>query len=127
MKTTINILALGLSLAGLGYALPTLDVELAPRAACATGLHMIVARASTEAAGEGIIGTVATAVKLRVSGSDSESVVYPASLTDYVNSETQGITAMTKLIRDYTARCPTTKIALLGYSQVSLKGDLWKR
>lgn len=119
MKTTIHILALGLGLSQLGYALPTLDVDLAPRAACATGLHMIVARASTEAAGEGLIGGVASAVKLRVSGSDSESVDYPATLTDYVNSESKGITAMTKLIKDYTTRCPNTMIALLGYSQVN--------
>ena len=85
---------------------------------CATGVHMIVARASTEPAGEGIIGAVATMVKASVPGSDSEAVDYPATLTNYTTSEPSGVAAMTKLITDYTTRCPDSKIALLGYSQV---------
>jgi acetylxylan esterase len=79
---------------------------------------MIVARASTEQPGEGIIGAVATQVQQEVPGSDSEAVVYPATLTDYLNSEASGVAAMTLLIQSYVARCPSSKIALLGYSQV---------
>ncbi len=84
---------------------------------CASGVHMIVARASTEAPGEGIIGAVATQVQNSLPGSDSEAVVYPATLTDYVNSEQSGVAAMRQLIQSYEARCPSSKIALLGYSQ----------
>lgn len=86
--------------------------------ACATGVHMIVARASTEQPGQGIIGAVATQVQQQVPGSDSEAVDYPATLTDYLNSEASGVAAMTKLIENYAARCPNSKMALLGYSQV---------
>ncbi|ESZ99123.1 carbohydrate esterase family 5 protein [Sclerotinia borealis F-4128] len=80
-------------------------------------MHMIVARASTEAPGEGIIGSVATMVKAALPGSDSEAVVYPATLTQYQSSEASGVAAMTKLILDYAAKCPSSKIAVLGYSQ----------
>jgi len=85
---------------------------------CASGVHMIVARASTEAPGEGIIGAVATQVQQAVLGSDSEAVDYPATLTDYLNSEASGVAAMKQLVQSYVARCPNSKIALLGYSQV---------
>lgn len=82
-------------------------------------VHMIVARASTEAPGEGIIGAVATSVKSAVPGSDSEAVDYPATLTNYTTSESSGVAAMQNLIQSYATRCPTSKMALLGYSQVS--------
>lgn len=94
---------------------------------------MIVARASTEASGEGIIGAVATQVQQSVPGSDSEAVDYPATLTNYTSSEASGVAAMQKLIQDYVARCQSSKIALMGYSQVSLSGfhrerlsDFWQ-
>ena len=86
--------------------------------ACATGVHMIIARASTEAPGPGIIGAVAAQVQQSVPGSDSEAVDYPATLTNYVASESSGVAGMQKLIESYVARCPNSKIALLGYSQV---------
>ncbi|KAA8571915.1 hypothetical protein EYC84_001864 [Monilinia fructicola] len=67
-------IALGLSLTTLASA-----AGYYPRAS--TGgcvgdgaVHMIVARASTEPAGEGIIGSVATMVKKQLPGSDSEAV-----------------------------------------------------
>jgi acetylxylan esterase len=94
--------------------------------ACVTsGVHMIIARASTESPGPGIIGAVATMVQSSVPGSDFESVDYPATLTDYFNSEASGVAGMQKLVRNYAARCPDSKIALLGYSQVSLARILW--
>ncbi|KUJ06810.1 cutinase-domain-containing protein [Mollisia scopiformis] len=93
--------------------------------ACATGVHMIVARASTEQPGQGIIGAVATQVQQQLPGSDSEAVDYPATLTDYLNSEASGVAAMTKLVENYAVRCPNSKMALLGYSQgAQVVGDM---
>ncbi|TVY29324.1 Acetylxylan esterase [Lachnellula hyalina] len=125
--------SLGSGLGGLasgsGFALPTAASISTPTVptgfvkrqsatgACATGIHMIVARGSTEAAGQGLIGQVATAVQNAVPGSDSEAVDYPASLTDYLGSEASGVADMTKLIQAYAAKCPDSKIGLLGYSQ----------
>jgi acetylxylan esterase len=62
---------------------------------CASRVHIIVARASNEIQGEGIVGSVASAVVNRVLGSDSVAVVYPATLDNYKSSESQGVTAMT--------------------------------
>lgn len=86
---------------------------------CASGVHIIVARASTEAQGEGAIGAVAVEIEAAIPGSDSVAVVYPALLEPYPPSEEAGTAAMTALIQEYVASCPRTKIVLLGYSQVS--------
>ncbi|KAF7936633.1 uncharacterized protein EAE97_007999 [Botrytis byssoidea] len=83
----------------------------------AGAIHMIVARASTEAPGEGIIGSVATMVKASLPGSDSEAVDYPATLTQYQASEASGVAAMQKLVQAYAEKCPGSKMAVMGYSQ----------
>ncbi|KAK1983914.1 cutinase [Colletotrichum cereale] len=85
--------------------------------ACATSVHIIVCRASTERPGTGVIGEIATNIQGQIPGSDIEAVDYPAELNPYNPSEEAGVTAMTKLVRDYAARCPDTKMVLMGYSQ----------
>ncbi|KAH8897976.1 cutinase [Thozetella sp. PMI_491] len=82
-----------------------------------TGVHMIVARASTEKPGTGIIGAVATQVQQQIPGSDIVAVDYPATLDNYLTSESQGVSAMTKLVNDYAVACPNSKMVLMGYSQ----------
>ncbi|TVY54615.1 Acetylxylan esterase, partial [Lachnellula suecica] len=132
---TSSLLILGLGLSNVCIAAPSLPTKLfaaikagnptasgnstasAANTTCATGVHMIVARASTESPGQGIIGAVATQVQQAVPGSDSEAVDYPATLTNYTASEASGVAGMQKLIQDYAARCPNSKMALLGYSQ----------
>jgi hypothetical protein len=84
---------------------------------CSPGVHMIVARASTEQPGTGIIGAVAQNVSQQIPGSSIVAVDYPATLENYQASEAQGVTAMTKLVQDYAAACPTSKMVLMGYSQ----------
>lgn len=78
---------------------------------------MIVARASTEAAGEGATAAVANLIAASLPGSDSVAVDYPATLDDYLNSQAAGVSAMTTMIQQYVASCPSSKIVLLGYSQ----------
>lgn len=82
-----------------------------------TAVHMIVARASLESPGPGVIGGVATQVVQQLPGSDIVSVDYPATLDNYQSSEALGVVAMTKLLTDYAARCPSSKIVMMGYSQ----------
>ncbi|KAJ0152673.1 Acetylxylan esterase 2 [Colletotrichum tanaceti] len=85
--------------------------------ACATGVHMIVARASTERPGTGVIGRVASNIQAQIPGSEIEAVDYPAELNPYAPSQQAGVKAMTKLVKDYAAACPQSKMVLLGYSQ----------
>jgi hypothetical protein len=85
-----------------------------------SSVHIIVARASTEPPGTGIIGLVAKQVQSQVSGVDIASVDYPATLDNYVNSQTAGVTAMTNMVTDYATKCPNSKMVLMGYSQVSI-------
>jgi hypothetical protein len=70
------LLSFGLSLSALCITSPTANDNyslqsragnlLAANTTCASGVHMIVTRASTEAPGEGIIGAVATQVQQSV-------------------------------------------------------------
>jgi len=85
--------------------------------ACSTGIHMIVARGSTETPGLGKIGVVAGNASLVVPGSTSAAVDYPASLGDYDDSVEEGRVNIVQMISEYTTRCPESKIVLLGYSQ----------
>ncbi|CAN8101533.1 unnamed protein product [Discula destructiva] len=88
-------------------------------APCVTGdaVHMIIARASLEPPGPGVIGQVATQVMAQLPGSDTEAVAYPATLNNYPSSEAAGVSAMTALLTGYASRCPDSKIVMMGYSQ----------
>lgn len=83
-----------------------------------SGVGMIVARASTEAPGTGIIGSVADDVASQMPGSTITAVDYPATLENYQSSEGTGVAAMTKLVQNFTTSCPESKMVLMGYSQV---------
>jgi len=87
---------------------------------CSAGAHIIVARASTEPPGTGIIGAIANRVAERIPGSDIVAVNYPATLREYVESESAGVVEMRKLVVEYATACPKSSIVLMGYSQVFL-------
>ena len=81
-------------------------------------MNLIVARASTEAAGEGITQSLATQI---VSSSkqtvSQEAVVYPATLSNYTSSESRGVTNAEQELTTAVRNCPNQKEVLLGYSQ----------
>jgi acetylxylan esterase len=89
----------------------------APASGCAA-VNLIVARASTEAPGEGITQSLATQIvnssKQTVS---QEAVVYPATLTNYASSESLGVTNAEQELTTAVNNCPNQKEVLLGYSQ----------
>lgn len=87
--------------------------------ACVSGnaVHMIVARASLEPPGFGVLQNISTRVIEQLPGSNAEAVVYPATLDGYQGSEGQGVTAMTQLVNNYAQACPNSKMVLMGYSQ----------
>lgn len=85
--------------------------------ACATGVHIIAARGSTEPPGEGPLQAVSASIEQSVPGSNDIAVVYPATLIGYDSSEADGVTNMKQEIASYVQQCPTGKIVLLGFSQ----------
>ncbi|PGH13978.1 hypothetical protein AJ80_06118 [Polytolypa hystricis UAMH7299] len=86
------------------------------RQSCAP-VHIITARASTERAGEGIIGSVASNIVRANPGTTRDSVDYPALLFPYASSSSQGVSALTEQLTDFVNQCPDSKVVLLGYSQ----------
>ena len=89
-------------------------------------VQLIVARASTEAPGDGTIGSLATLIEGDVSATvGNEAVVYPATLTNYASSVAKGDSAMATDIENAVSACPNEKIILLGYSQgAQVVGDV---
>jgi hypothetical protein len=89
----------------------------APGSGCAQ-VAIITARASGEAAGEGITGALVTQIVNSSSQTVSRaSVTYPATLTNYANSSAQGVAALKTQLTNQVQSCPNQKIVLLGYSQ----------
>lgn len=86
---------------------------------CTSGLYMIVARGSLEPPGLGYMGEVSGNVSLKIPDSTTEAVMYPATEIGYTSSEAVGVANMTLLLDEYLAKCPSGKVALMGYSQVS--------
>ncbi|GAA5198416.1 hypothetical protein GCM10023322_71770 [Rugosimonospora acidiphila] len=89
----------------------------APGSGCAA-VQIITARASTEAPGEGISGSLVTQI-VNSSGQTvaRASVSYPATLTNYAASSAQGVAALKQQLTSQVQRCPNQKIVLVGYSQ----------
>lgn len=89
----------------------------APGSGCAA-VHVITARASTEAPGEGITGALVTQIVNSSQQTVSRaSVNYPATLNNYANSSAQGVTALKQQLSTQVQNCPSQKIVLAGYSQ----------
>ena len=104
-----------LSLAAL--AAPAARAVPAPGSGCAA-VNIITARASTEAQGEGITGSLVTQIVNSSTQTVShEAVVYPATLTNYASSESQGVTNAKQELTTAVQNCPGQKEVLLGYSQ----------
>lgn len=96
---------------------PDLDSTDEAIEACAA-VHIITARASTEAPGEGITGALVTQI---INASDQTitraSVNYPATLNNYANSSAQGVSALKAMLTTQVQNYPDQKIVLAGYSQ----------
>jgi hypothetical protein len=81
-------------------------------------VHIITARASTEAPGEGISGALVTQIVNSSQQTVSRAAVsYPATLTNYASSSAQGVSALRQQLTTQVQNCPSQKIVLVGYSQ----------
>lgn len=87
---------------------------------CADGLQIIVGRGTGEDAGPGVLKIVADQISSKVKGSKVVAVDYPAtSLSpNYFDSVKDGTKEVHDDIVNYAKKCPKSKIAYLGYSQV---------
>ena len=99
------------------FVAPEARAVTAPPSGCAA-VNIITARASTEAQGEGITGSLVTQIVNSSTQTVSrEAVVYPATLTNYTSSESQGVTNAEQELTTAVQNCPNQKEVLLGYSQ----------
>ena len=102
-----------------------LTAPLVPRQGCPAGVHIIAARGSTEAVGEGKLQDLSNNIGAQIPGSTNEAVVYPATLLPYESSEETGVTDMRQLIMDFVTKCPSAQLVLTGFSQgAQIVGDV---
>lgn len=105
-----------LALAGI-MAIPALATTAPPGTICAD-VHVIAARASTEAPGAGIIGSLVSRVQSTSRQTVStDAVDYPALLNPYAPSAAEGTRALAGQLTRQVTTCPDQKIVLVGYSQ----------
>jgi hypothetical protein len=120
MKTLLTLSMLSGSLvfgACIGPGDSDADITSQAATTCAA-VHIITARASTEAPGEGITGALVDQIISSSTQTITRAAVdYPATLTNYNSSSLQGINALTSLLTTEVQDCPSEKIVLLGYSQ----------
>lgn len=116
-----NILAFSLIASTLATPIET---ELEKRASCPT-VHIFGARETTASAGYGSSSTVVNGLLSAYSGSTAEAISYPAcggqascGGVSYSSSVAQGIAAVASAVNSYHTQCPSTKLVLVGYSQV---------
>ena len=90
------------------------------------GIHVFGARETTASPGYGSAGTVVNLILNSHSGSTAEAINYPAcggqsscGSISYANSVIQGINAVVSQVNTFNQNCPSTKLVLVGYSQVS--------
>lgn len=99
------------------FVAPAASAVTAPSSGCAA-VNIITARASTESPGEGITGSLVTQIVDSSTQTVSrEAVVYPATLTNYPSSESQGVINAEQELTTAVQNCPSQKEVLLGYSQ----------
>jgi acetylxylan esterase len=116
-RTRLLIAGAVAALAATAIGVGTASAVSAPASPCAA-VHVLAARASTEAPGAGVIGSLVRRIQNGVSSSVSTSAVdYPALLAPYDSSSTAGDTATRKQLTDQVKQCPDQKIVLVGYSQ----------
>jgi acetylxylan esterase len=103
-----------ISLAALVSSAPV----ILPRTTCYSGVYVIGARGSDEAAGFGSVASVVSSVLSAVPNSGSIALNYPASVLDplYDDSVTDGINTMISLVQTYVDDCGG-EIVLTGFSQ----------
>lgn len=120
-----NFLTLSL-LAG-ALAVP-IEGELEKRITCPS-VHIFGARETSASPGYGSSSTVVNGILSAYSGSTAEAISYPAcggqsscGSVSYSSSVAQGIAAVASAVNSYNTQCPSTKLVLVGYSQVSISG-----
>jgi hypothetical protein len=89
-------------------------------------VHIIATRASTEQPGAGIIGSLVEEVSSQTSQSVStDATDYPAVLTPYGPSVSEGVQALTEQLQTQAENCPGQQVVLMGYSQgANVIGDV---
>ncbi|KAG5922820.1 hypothetical protein E4U42_005239 [Claviceps africana] len=110
-------------LSNLGLLLFTLRGVRSHDSSC-PDVHIIVARGTGVPPGYDLYLPLVNKLKLIYKGSTSESVDYPAcgggplcGGLSYGDSARQGTAAVGKTVNDFNAKCPQTKIIMMGYSQ----------
>lgn len=103
-----------------------LNLNVLPRQAACPNVHIFGARETTVSPGYGTAGVVVNLVLNSNPGSTAEAIVYPAcggqascGGQSYAQSALAGTAAVASAVNAYNARCPNTKLVLVGYSQVS--------
>lgn len=95
-------------------------LDLESRQSTCLAVHIFGARETTAPASYGSAGTVVNLILNAHPGSTAEAINYPAAGGDSYGSSVQaGVQAVMNQVNAFYAKCPSTKLVLVGDSQVS--------
>lgn len=97
-------------------------IQVEERASC-PNIHIFGARETTAPSGYGSASTFVNLILQAYPGSTAEAVNYPAAggtNAQYASSVQQGTQNVANQINSFNQQCPSTKLVVVGYSQVSL-------
>lgn len=97
-------------------------IQVEERASC-PNIHVFGARETTAPAGYGSAGTFVNLILQAYPGSTAEAINYPAAggtNAQYASSVQQGTQNVANQINSFNQQCPSTKLVVVGYSQVSI-------
>ena len=84
-------------------------------------IHIFGARETTAPVGYGSAGTFVDLIKNAYPGSSSEAISYPATGgSSYSSSAATGAQNIANQINAFNKKCPSTKLVVVGYSQVCI-------
>lgn len=108
------------------FAAGAIASPLKERATCPS-IHVFGARETTASPGYGSSSTVVNDILSGYPGSTAEAINYPAcggqsscGGDSYSQSVAAGVSAAVTAVNNYAASCPSTKLVLVGYSQVRI-------
>lgn len=118
MSPYMSLSASALLLAGSAFARPHLEARQTDVGACDPGLRVVaVSGDGAKNVGQyGLIGSLANGIVAAVPGSSSITLEYPKADPNGLAKTTQGQVILDDYLTQYNAQCPTSKIAVIGYS-----------
>lgn len=114
----LTILKIGFVLSSFLLLSPATRAQSVSSAACATGVHAILARGQGAGNDLDVLTSIQSLLLGSINGSTSTALPYAYNSSDKVAAVHNGALLLQEYVQEYVSSCPDSKIFILGYSLV---------